>query len=128
MKHFFLVIAILTISNLSFGQKYFDKDESVLASKKWTVIEVKSKNPVFEVGEEIRFDIDKKFQVSKNDYSFMTGKWFLDDKYLILNVEGGEGIKRGKKVPQKMKIIKMTKTELKVKFKTEKTKEKILLK
>ena len=128
MKNILLIITFLSISSIGFSQKYFDKNESVLASKKWTVIEVKSKDPVFEVGEEVRFDIDKKFQVSKNDYSFMTGKWFLDDKYLILNVEGADGLKRGKKVPQKMKIIKMSKTELKVKFKTEDTKERILFK
>ena len=127
MKKLFLIPAILLfISGSAFAQKYFNKEASVISSKKWTVVDVKGKEPTFELGEELAFDIDKKFRIKKNNMDRVTGTWFLDKKYLLLTIEGGKGISQGKRVPQRMKVLKLSKDELKVKFKVEKN-EKVTL-
>ncbi len=128
MKYLTLIAAFLFISTISANaQKYGSKEASLLASKKWTVVEVKSKEPDFEVGEEIAFDIDKKFRIKKNNMDRVTGTWFLDKDYLLLTVEGASGMGTGRRVPKKMKVLKMNKDELKVKYKIEKHKEKLTL-
>ncbi len=111
---------MLILSGSAFSQKYFNKEESIISSKKWTVVDVKGKEPTFEFGEELAFDIDKKFRIKKNNMDRETGTWFLDKKYLILTVEGGKGVSQGRRVPRRMKVLKLSKDELKVKFKAEK--------
>jgi len=121
MKNYLFSSAFFLIFCFSASaQKYFNKEESIISAKKWTVVVVKGKDPVFELGEELAFDIDKKFRIKKNNSDRMTGTWFLDKDYLILNIEGADGLSRGKRYPQKMKVLKLSKDELKVKFKTEK--------
>jgi len=119
-KYFILSSFVLAICFSASAQKYFNKEESIISSKKWTVVEVKGKEPVFELAEELAFDIDKKFRIKKNNSDRLTGTWFLDKDYLILNFEGADGLSRGRSYPQKMKVLKLSKDELKVKFKIEK--------
>jgi hypothetical protein len=119
-KYLFFPAFFLIFCFSAFGQKYFKKEESIISSKKWTVVEAKGKNPVFEIGEELAFDIDKKFRIKKNNSDRVTGTWFLDKDYLLLKIEGAGALNRGQRYPQKMKVLKLSKDELKVKFKIEK--------
>ena len=120
IKYLFFTSFLVFFCFSASAQKYFNKEESIISSKKWIVVEVKGKDPIFELGEELAFDIDKKFRIKKNNSDRMTGTWFLDKDYLILNIEGADGLSRGKRYPQKMKVLKLSKDELKVKFKIEK--------
>ena len=51
---------------------------------KWTVLDVRSNRPYFEVGETLTIRVDKKFFHDRNNYAKLGGTWTLEEKRLIL--------------------------------------------
>ena len=61
MKKLYLFLTIIAFGYLGMAQKQ-SKIQKVLSSKqKWTVLDVKSKTPYFEIGENFTIRIDGKF-------------------------------------------------------------------
>lgn len=87
MKKLVLFSAIITFSLLATAQKP-SKIGRVLKSKKtWSVIDVKSKTPYFEIGEKFNIRVDGKFYHDRNNYAKLGGDWTLDGKKLILTYD-----------------------------------------
>ncbi len=114
-----VIVFFLCWSFNATAQKFFTKQEEILIGKgkKWTVTRVKSKTPTLELGEELRFEVDKTYAINKNDYSVVTGKWFIDNRVLILNVDKPEF---RTKVPTSLKIKTMRKDLIVLKHKPDK--------
>ena len=61
------------------------KIEKVFQGKsKWTVLDVRSARPYFEVGETLTIRVDRKFFHDRNNYAKLGGTWTLQEKKLIL--------------------------------------------
>ena len=116
MKHllFLFLFHLLFLSN-AFGQNYYNKDESVITSKKWTVTNVKGKNAVFELGEVLDFRIDKSFIYRKNNNMIHSGKWFMDKKTILLNIDSEDG-DTNIQIPRQGKIKKFKRNLLVIRF------------
>ncbi len=96
--------------------------ESLLTARKWTLMDVKKKKLTklkkmdgfrMEEGNEMSFSIDHKFRYKNNDYEYMSGKWVLDGKKLLLVHDARDATNRLDN--SHLKIIRLTKTELYVK-------------
>ncbi|MDE0472686.1 MAG: hypothetical protein OXH57_12180 [Ekhidna sp.] len=86
MKSYFYLIMIC-LSCMSYGQKR-SKIEKILNSKqRWTVLDVKSKNPYFEMGENFTIRIDGNFYHDRNNYAKLGGDWTLNGNKLILTYD-----------------------------------------
>lgn len=82
-----LSLALMIGSFHLFGQKP-TKMETLLASKqKWTVLDIKSRQPYFELGENFTIRIDGSFYHDRNNYAKLGGDWTLDGKNLILTYD-----------------------------------------
>lgn len=87
MKKLFLML-LLGVLVLSVSAQKPSKIESLLQSKKqWSVIDVKSKRPYFEIGETLAMRVDRKFYHDRNNYAKLGGDWTLDGKTLILTYD-----------------------------------------
>mgnify|MGYP000365571808 CR=1 FL=1 len=90
------------------------KMEGILTSKKWICLEVSKKKMTkklsFDVGNEINFTIDKKYNFKNNNYDYGSGTWKMDGKYLYFfyNAPGTEN----KVETMKYKILKLSENEL----------------
>ena len=89
----------------------------ILTSKKWICLDVSKKRLTkkldFDIGNEITFSIDKKYNFKNNKYDYSNGTWKLDGKYIYLfyNAKGTEN----KVETAKYKITKLTDTTLTLK-------------
>jgi len=86
MKNILLLSFILTCLG-GYSQSKQIKSEGILTSKKWMCMDVSRKKLEkmdfkLEMGNELRFTIDKKYQFENNEYNYSAGTWKLDGKYL----------------------------------------------
>ena len=87
MKKSCLLIVFL-LAFVSVNAQKQSKIEKILATKqKWTVLDVKSKTPYFEIGENFTIRIDGKFYHGRNNYAKLGGDWTLDKSQLILTYD-----------------------------------------
>lgn len=119
MKQLITILLFLLIVSISKAQNLYNKQESMLSSQTWTVTEVKGKKPIFSLGEELRFKIDRTFTYRKNDKNIVQGKWFIDGKQLIMNVDTQNG-SSSFMVPISAKVKDLNRGYFKIKFKVEK--------
>lgn len=127
MKKFYLLFAFVLILTSVSAQKQ-SKIEKILASKqKWTVLDVKSKTPYFEIGEFFTIRIDGEFYHDRNNYAKLGGNWTLDKKQLILTYDSFTEERR--RVPYVYSIKKWGKNGFMLKYRNKfNKKEKVYLK
>ena len=127
MKKIYLLLLIFGFTSSVFAQKQ-SKIEKVLGSKqKWTVLDVKSKTPYFEIGENFTIRIDGKFYHDRNNYAKLGGEWTLDKKQLILTYDSFTEERR--RIPYVYQIKKWGKNGFMLKYRNKfNRKEKVFLK
>ncbi|GAB4245413.1 MAG: hypothetical protein Tsb0034_23890 [Ekhidna sp.] len=128
MKKLYLsLIILLSVSSIATAQK-LSKIEKVLNSKqKWTVVDVRSKRPYFEVGENFTIRIDGKFYHDRNNYAKLGGDYTLHGQVLILTYDSFTEERR--KVPYEYKIKKWGKNGFRLTYRNKfNKKEKVYLK
>ena len=95
------------------------QQESLLTGRKWNLVNVKRKKLTklkkmdgfrMEEGNELSLAIDHKFGYKNNDYEYMSGKWVLDGKKLLLVHDARDATNRLENIH--FKIIRLSKTEL----------------
>jgi hypothetical protein len=93
--------------------------ESLLTGQKWNLVNVKRKKLTklkkmdgfrMEEGNELSFAIDHKFGYKNNDYEYMSGKWVLDGKKILLVHDARDATNRLENTH--FKIIRLSKNEL----------------
>lgn len=128
MKRLCIIPLILLIGLSSVQAQKLSKIQKILNSKqKWTVIDVKSKRPYFEIGENFTIRIDGKFYHDRNNYAKMGGDYTLDKKQLILTYDSFTEERR--RVPYVYKISKWGKNGFKLMYRNKfNKKEKVYLK
>lgn len=128
MKKLFLIPILLLTCLLTVEAQKISKIQKILNSKqKWTVIDVKSNRPYFEVGENFTIRIDGKFYHDRNNYAKMGGEYTLDRKSLILTYDSFTEERR--RVPYVYKISKWGKNGFKLTYRNKfNKKEKVYLK
>ena len=88
MKKLYLILLFSIFGSFYVSGQKLSKIEKILNSKqKWTVLEVKSKTPYFEIGENFIIRIDGKFYHDRNNYAKLGGDWTLDSKSLVLTYD-----------------------------------------
>ncbi len=115
-----LLFAFIISSNTSQAQERNKRQqESLLSAKKWTIVEVKRKKLGklkkmdgfrLEVGNEFSLGIDHKFGYKNNDYEYMSGKWVLNGKELLLIHDARDATNRLENTVYKIK--RLSKSEL----------------
>lgn len=128
MKKPYLLLIVLLISGSSVQAQKLSKIEKILNSKqKWSVIDVKSKRPYFEIGEYFTIRIDGKFYHDRNNYAKQGGDYTLHGKTLILTYDSFTEERR--RVPYEYKIKKWGKSGFKLSYRNKfNKKEKVYLK
>lgn len=98
------------------------QQESLLTARKWTIVEVKRKKLGklkkmdgfrLEVGNEFSLGIDHKFGYKNNDYEYMSGKWVLNGKELLLIHDARDATNRLENTVYKIKKLSSTQLYLK---------------
>jgi len=127
MKKSYLLI-ILLLAFVSVNAQKQSKIEKILSTKqKWTVLDVKSKTPYFEIGENFTIRIDGKFYHDRNNYAKLGGDWTLDKSQLILTYDSFTEERR--RVPYVYSIKKWGKDGFMLKYRNRfNKKEKVFLK
>lgn len=127
MKKLSLFLTILALGYFSDAQKQ-SKIEKVLGTKqKWTVLDVKSKNPYFEIGENFTIRVDGNFYHDRNNYAKLGGDWTLDGKELILTYDSFTEERR--RIPYVYKIKKWGNNGFQLKYRNRfNKKERVYLK
>lgn len=114
-----LVATIFSFSNSNAQERNKRQQESLLSAKKWTIVEVKRKKLGklkkmdgfrLEVGNEFSLGIDHKFGYKNNDYEYMSGKWVLNGKELLLIHDARDATNRLENTVYKIK--RLSKSEL----------------
>ena len=114
-----VVAIMLTISSSNAQERNKRQQESLLSSKKWTIVDVKRKKLGklkkmdgfrLEVGNEFSLGIDHKFGYKNNDYEYMSGKWVLNGKELLLIHDARDATNRLENTVYKIK--RLSKSEL----------------
>ncbi len=129
------IASVLSLSS-SYGQERNKRQqETLLTSRKWTIVDVKRKKLGklkkmdgfrLEVGNEFSLGIDHKFGYKNNDYEYMSGKWVLNGKELLLIHDARDATNRLENTIYKIK--KLSKSELYLKRISPKPKGKIVFK
>ncbi len=114
-----LVASIFSNTTSQAQERNKRQQESILSSKKWTIVEVKRKKLGklkkmdgfrLEVGNEFSMGIDHKFGYKNNDYEYMSGKWVLNGKELLLIHDARDATNRLENTVYKIK--RLSKSEL----------------
>ncbi len=128
MKKLYLVILFSLIGSYLVSAQKLSKIEKILNSKqKWTVLDVKSKNPYFEIGENFTIRVDGSFYQDRNNYAKLGGDWTLDGKDLILTYDSFTEERR--RIPYTYKVKKWGKKGFMLKYRNRfNKKEKVYLK
>lgn len=114
MKKLYLLLTF-SIAVISADAQKQSKIEKILNSKqKWTVLDVRSKTPYFEIGEYFTIRIDGKFYHDRNNYAKMGGNWTLHKNQLILTYDSFTEERR--RVPYVYKIKKWGQTGFVLKY------------
>jgi hypothetical protein len=131
---FTLSLLMILSSNSQAQDRNKRQQESLLTARKWTILKVKKKKLTklkkmdgfrMEEGNEMSFSIDHKFGYKNNDYEYMSGKWILDGKSLLLVHDARDATNRLENTHYK--IIRLSKTELYMK-RMDKPKGKLIFK
>ena len=131
---FVLSLLMILSVNTEAQERNKRQQESLLTARKWTILDVKKKKLTklkkmdgfrMEEGNEMSFSIDHKFGYKNNDYEYMSGKWILDGKSLLLVHDARDATNRLENTHYK--IIRLSKTELFMK-RMDKPKGKLLFK
>ncbi|MEM6643652.1 MAG: hypothetical protein AAF616_11790 [Bacteroidota bacterium] len=127
MKKIVLLSTLILIFGSTVAQKQ-TKIEKILSTKpKWTVLDVKSKNPYFEIGENFTIRVDGSFFHDRNNYAKLGGDWTLDGKDLILTYDSFTEERR--RIPYIYQIKKWGKDGFRLKYRNRfNKKEKVYLK
>ena len=116
---FVLIILMVFSGNAEAQDRNKRQQESLLTARKWTILNVKRKKLTkldkmdgfrMEEGNEMSFSIDHKFGYKNNDYEYMSGKWILDGKSLLLVHDARDATNRLENTHYK--VIRLSKTEL----------------
>jgi len=114
MKKLYLFLTIIAFAYLGHAQKQ-TKIEKILNSKqKWTVLDVKSKTPYFEIGENFTIRVDGNFYHDRNNYAKLGGNWTLSGKDLILTYDSFTEERR--RIPYIYRIKKWGKNGFQLKY------------
>lgn len=118
-----IVLAALLIPHNSQAQdRNKRQQESLLTSRKWTIVNVKRKKLGklkkmdgfrLEVGNEFSMGIDHKFGYKNNDYEYMSGKWIMNGKELLLVHDARDATNRLENTVYKIKKLSQTELYLK---------------
>lgn len=128
-------VALLIPNNTQAQSRNKRQQESLLTSRKWTIVTVKRKKFGklkkmdgfrLEVGNEFSMGIDHKFGYKNNDYEYMSGKWILNGKELLLIHDARDATNRLENTVYKIK--KLSQTELFMKRISPSPKGKIIFK
>lgn len=88
MKKLYLILFLFLAGSGTIHAQKRSKIKKILHTKqKWTVIDVKSKRPYFEIGEYFTIRIDGKFYHDRNNYAKQGGDYVLHGKTLILTYD-----------------------------------------
>lgn len=104
MKNILLLSALLLFTLSAQSQKLSKVEEILQSKQKWTVLEVKSKRPYFEIGETFTLRIDRQFYHDRNNYAKLGGSWVINGKTLILTYDSFTEERR--RIPFEYKIKK----------------------
>jgi len=114
-----LSLTTLLIQPVKAQERNKRQQESLLTARKWTIVNVKKKKLTklnkmdgfrMEEGNELSFAIDHKFGYKNNDYEYMSGKWVLDGKKILLVHDARDATNRLENTH--FKIIRLSKSEL----------------
>lgn len=110
-----LILFLLSLQYVT-GQISLMKGEAMLCKKKWTIVKTKKRKHDFEIGEQFSFTIDKKFILTRNDYTSVGGTWKLvgGNKLILLFNTNKEG--ENQKIPSIHKIIRLNDEQLVLKY------------
>jgi len=115
MKKLYLIAILLLLGSLGLQAQNPSKIERLLNSKqKWMVLDVKSRNPYFEIGESFTIRVDGSFYHDRNNYAKLGGDWTLHRKELILTYDSFTEERR--RIPYVYKIKKWKKDGIKLKY------------
>lgn len=128
MKKLYITLIIVLTAFSSVEAQKLSKLEQILQSKqKWSVMDVKSKRPYFEIGETFTIRIDRKFYHDRNNYAKLGGEWSLDGSKLILTYDSFTEERR--RIPYVYKIKKWGKNGFQLSYRNKyNKKEKVYLK
>jgi len=102
MKNIYVIILLIIATQVSFAQKKSKIEERMTSKQVWTVKDVKSNRPYFELGEKLTIRIDKKFFHDRNNYAKLGGEWSLNKNLLILTYDSF--IEERRRIPYEYKI------------------------
>lgn len=117
-----VLVALLIPHNSQAQDRNKRQQESLLTSRKWTIVNVKRKKLGklkkmdgfrLEVGNEFSMGIDHKFGYKNNDYEYMSGKWILNGKELLLVHDARDATNRLENTIYKIKRLSQTELYLK---------------
>lgn len=128
MKKLYTILLVLVTAFHSADAQKLSKLEQILQTKqKWSVIDVKSKRPYFEIGETFTIRVDRKFYHDRNNYAKLGGEWSLDGSKLILTYDSFTEERR--RIPYVYKIKKWGKNGFQLAYRNKfNKKEKVYLK
>lgn len=130
-----VLLALLIPNQTQAQERNKRQQESLLTSRKWTIVTVKRKKLGklkkmdgfrLEVGNEFSLAIDHKFGYKNNDYEYMSGKWVLDGNELLLIHDARDATNRLENTVYRIK--RLSKTELYLKRLSPSPKGKIVFK
>ena len=124
MKKLYLFLTIIALANLGIAQKQSKIEKTLNSKQKWTILNVKSKTPYFEIGENFTIRVDGKFYHDRNNYAKLGGDWTLNGKELILTYDSFTEERR--KIPYVYKIKTWHKTGVRLKYRNRFNKKEIV--
>ena len=127
MKNLYVILFVFGLVATTQAQKLSKIEELIQSKQKWSVLDVKSKRPYFEIGETFTMRIDRKFYHDRNNYAKLGGEWTLDGKTQILTYDSFTEERR--RVPYIFKIKKCGKDGFRLTYRNKyNRKEKVYLK
>lgn len=89
------------------------QQDALITSKKWICLNVSRKKLTkqdfkFEVGNELSLSIDKKYSFKNNDYSYQSGTWKVDGKFLYFFYNAMDGSNRTNSARYKIRSLNST--------------------
>ncbi|NQZ77964.1 MAG: hypothetical protein HRT61_17955 [Ekhidna sp.] len=127
MRKLAMILIAMTLSMTSIAQKASKIEEIFQSKQKWTVMDVKSKRPYFELGETFTIRVDRQFYHDRNNYAKLGGEWSLDGKKLILTYDSFTEERR--RIPYVYKVKKWGKKGFRLSYRNKfNRKEKVYLK
>lgn len=126
MKKLYIIFFLFGLVATSHAQKS-SIEKRMLSKQEWTVREVKSKRPYFEIGEKLALRVDKSFYHERNNYAKLGGQWSLNGNQLVLTYDSF--IEERRRIPYEYKIKKWKEDGIRLSYRNRNNKkEKVFLK